>query len=175
MGIVEARGVDVARPIVAREVVRQLKKAGIATSAVAALDDSGLHQSKVEGLLTAVVEALEASPIPRFEWKGLARLLDDEQLAALLNVSSSSLKRYESGERATPDAVAARLHFLALVVSDLAGSYNDVGIRRWFKRKRTRLDGRSPEQVLVGDWEPEDARATAVRELARELVSMSAT
>ena len=90
-------------------------------------------------------------------------------------MAASSLKRYQSEERATPDPVAARLHFLALVVGDLAGSYNDVGIRRWFHRKRTLLDGRSPAALLKGEWDPDDDGPARVRQLARDLVSLSAT
>ena len=90
-------------------------------------------------------------------------------------MSVSSLKRYQAGDRDTPDAIAARLHCLALLVSDLAGSYNDIGIRRWFQRKRTQLDGRAPAAFLTGDWDPDDEGPARVRQLARELVSFSAT
>ncbi len=93
--------------------------------------------------------ALEASPVPKFEWAGLGRVLDREQLASLLAVSLSSLNRYQSGDRETPDAIAARLHFLALVIGDLAGSYNDIGIRRWFGRKRSA--SRRPHARTVAD------------------------
>jgi hypothetical protein len=93
----------------------------------------------------------------------------------LLTVSVSSLKRYQSGERDTPDDVAARLHFLALVVGDLAGSYNEIGVRRWFHRKRTLLDGRTPASFLKRDWDPDDDGPSRVRQLARALVTMSAT
>jgi hypothetical protein len=98
-----------------------------------------------------------------------------EDLAALLGISLSSLKRYQQGDRDTPDDVAARLHFLALVVGDLAGSYNDIGIRRWFQRKRTQLDGRAPAAILDGNWDPDDPGPQRVRELARSLVTLTAT
>ena len=130
---------------------------------------------ELASLLTTMIAALEASPAPKFEWGGLARVFDAEQLASLLNISISSLKRYQAGERATPDAIAARLHFLALLVGDLAGSYNDIGVRRWFQRQRTRLDGRAPAELLTGEWDPDDPGARRVRELARELVALSAT
>jgi hypothetical protein len=77
--------------------------------------------------------------------------------------------------RATPDDIAARLHFLALVVGDLAGAYNDIGIRRWFDRPRTTLGGRTPRQLLRGAWNPGDAGPTKIRELARSLVAAAAT
>jgi hypothetical protein len=71
--------------------------------------------------------------------------------------------------------VAARLHFLANVVGDLAGAYNEMGIRRWFERPRTLLGGRSPAQLLTDGWTPEDPRAKKVRDLARSLTGSPAT
>jgi hypothetical protein len=159
-----------------RELAMHVRQAGIASGATAALNNveppSG---EELASLLRTMIAALEASPVPKFEWAGVVRVLDAEQLASLLTVSLSSLNRYQSGERGTPDSVAARLHFLALVISDLAGSYNDIGVRRWFGRKRSALGGRAPDQVLTGEWDPEDAGPTRVRQLARELVTMSAT
>jgi hypothetical protein len=28
------------------------------------------------------------------------------------------------------------VHFLSLIVGDLTGAYNEIGIRQWFERKR---------------------------------------
>ena len=160
----------------ARYLANRVRKAGIAGAAAAALSNAEVPTpEELAGLLQTMIAALEASPVPKFEWAGVTRVLDDEALASLLGVSISSLKRYQSGERDTPDPIAARLHLLALVVGDLAGTYNDIGIRRWFMRKRTRLDGRAPAQLLAGEWDPEDAGPARVRQLARELVSLSAT
>ena len=63
---------------------------------------------------------------------------------------------------------------LALLVADLGGAYNDVGMRRWFERPRTQLDGKSPRQVLRGTWTPDDADAQRLRALAAELVGPGA-
>jgi hypothetical protein len=159
-----------------RQLATRVRQAGIASGAAAALNNvEPPTGEELAALLRTMIAALDASPVPKFEWSGLARVLDPEQLASLLSVSLSSLNRYQSGERDTPDPIAARLHFLALVIGDLSGSYNDVGIRRWFGRKRTALGGRTPAQVLTGDWDPEDAGPERVRALARELVTMSAT
>jgi len=159
-----------------RQLATHVRRAGVASATAAALNNvEPPTGEELASLLRTLIAALEASPVPKFEWAGLVRVLDAEQLASLLAVSLSSLSRYQSGERDTPDAIAARLHFLALVVSDLAGSYNDVGIRRWFGRKRTALDGRTPAQLLAGEWDPDDAGPARVRELARELVTLSAT
>ena len=64
---------------------------------------------------------------------------------------------------------------MALIVGDLAGAYNEVGVRRWFERKRTTLNGRAPAALLAGDWNPDDSSPQKVRELARSLVALGAT
>ena len=120
-------------------------------------------------------EALEASPVPALEGPKLDRLLGRELLARLLQISVVSLRRYLSGERVFPDAVAARLHFLALVAGDLSGAYNDIGVRRWFDRQRKLLDGRSPAELLVREWQPEHPEPRRVRDLAHSLVWSPAT
>ena len=86
-------------------------------------------------------------------------------MAQVMGISVSSARRYIAGTRMTPDAVAARLHFLAFVVADLAGAYNDVGIQRWFHRPRKPLDGHTPAQLLAGDWGPDDEGPRRVRKL----------
>lgn len=155
---------------------RALRRAGIATAVAVRLDEDPTPAAiELEQLLTTAIAALEASPVPEHEWKALARVFPADDLAALLDVSLSSLKRYASGDRETPDLVAARLHFLALVVGDLAGTYNDTGVRRWFQRKRTQLDGRAPAALLRRDWDPDDDGPQQVRALARSLVTLSGT
>lgn len=126
----------------------------------------------LERLATAALDAIDGSPIPSAEWAPIGELLGDE-LAQLVGVSHSSMGRYRSGERATPDEVAARLHVVAQVVSDLAGSYNDFGIRRWFKRPRQALSGQSPSEILAGDWDLSSDTVASVRELARSLLGAS--
>ena len=164
-----------------RLLASRVRRAGIAAAAAERLNTAGLNNvdvpdaAEIVPLLETMIAALEASPVPKFEWTGLGRVFAPDELAALIDVSLSSLKRYVAGERATPDDVAARLHFLALVVGDLAGSYNHVGIRRWFQRKRTPLDGRAPAALLKGNWDPDEEAPKRIRQLAAELVSLSAT
>ena len=175
MGIVEpaAPRADAAA---IRQFANRLRKAGIAASAADLMNNvDAPTDAELAGLLETIVAALEASPVPKYEWRGVSRVFAPEDLADLLTVSLSSLKRYQSGERDTPDDVAARLHFLALLVGDLAGSYNEIGIRRWFHRKRTLLDGRTPAPFLKRDWDPDDDGPSRVRQLARALVAISAT
>lgn len=175
MGLVDAD----ASPLDAADVTRLLKRvrdAGIARGPALHFDNvEPPSVAEAESLLRLVIVALDSSPAPRFEWPAVSRVIDAEQLAPLLNVSVSSLKRYASGERDTPDDVAARLHHVALVVGDLAGAYNEVGVRRWFERKRTALKGRAPAALLSGDWNPDDPLPQKVRELARSLVALGAT
>lgn len=130
-------------------------------------------------LLTAALhqlnDALDASPVPESEWPGVINILGVDLLARLMGVSAVSVRRYASGARATPDEAAARLHFLALVIGDLAGAYNDIGIRRWFDRVRTLLSHKTPAQLLAQKWKPEDPGPRQVRQLARALVASPAT
>ena len=159
-----------------RLLAARVRRAGIASAAADQLSNVETpNPAEIAPLLETLIAALEASPVPKFEWAGLGRVFAPEDLASLINVSVSSLKRYMSGERETPDGVAARLHFLALVVGDLAGSYNHIGVRRWFQRKRALLDGRAPVAILKGNWDPDDEAPMRVRQLATELVSLSAT
>ena len=175
MGLVDAN----ASQLDAADITKLLKRvrdAGIARGPALHFDNvEPPSVAEAESLLKLVIAALDSSPAPKFEWPAVSRVIDAEQLAPLLNVSVSSLKRYASGERDTPDDVAARLHHVALIVGDLAGAYNEVGVRRWFERKRTALNGRAPAALLSGDWNPDDTSPQKVRELARSLVALGAT
>src|SRR3972149_6417930 len=77
--------------------------------------------------------------------------------------------------RGAPDDVAGRLHVLARIVGELRGAYNDQGIRRWFERRRTTLDDRTPQELLAGAWDPEAAGPGAVLAIARSLNASAAT
>jgi hypothetical protein len=175
MGILEPGIARTDRPAI-RHLANKIRRAGIAASAADLLNNVEVPSDReLVAILQTIVAALDASPVPKYEWGGLGRVFAPEDLAALLDISLSSLRRYQSGERDTPDEVAGRLHFLALVVGDLAGSYNETGIRRWFQRKRTLLDGRRPASLLKHNWDPDDEEPRRVRELARNLVTLSAT
>src|SRR5262245_20512592 len=119
--------------------------------------------------LERLVGVLEDSPAPATEWTAMRAVFGDEPLSQLLGVAPASLRRYASAERATPQATAERLHWLAMVVSDLAGSYNDFGMRRWFERPRSQLGGKSPRAMLGSQWKPDDKAAQQVRALAAAL------
>ena len=125
--------------------------------------------------LQQAIDVLEESPVPATEWLAMRRLLGDDTLAGLLDISVSSLKRYAAAERNTPAQIADRLHWVAMVVSDLAGSYNDFGMRRWFERDRSQLDGCSPRKALGVGWQSNDTSARRVRALAASLSGAGAT
>ena len=113
--------------------------------------------------------------MPDSEWAPLTQALGEELLAQLVGISSSSLRRYAAHARATPDDVAGRLHFLALLVADLAGGYNDYGVRRWFTRSRAALGGQAPRDLLGPGFDPEGADAARLRDLAAGLLGAGAT
>lgn len=121
-----------------------------------------------------MLEAIDGSPLPAREWPALVRILGEELVGDLVAVSPTSVRRYASGARRTPDDVAERLHTVALVVASLYGSYNDLGVRRWFRRPRTALHGKAPGDVLAGDWSSGDTDVLAVRDLADSLLGAAA-
>jgi hypothetical protein len=151
-----------------RGIAREASAAGIGQDAALEL----LAQptpARLGSLIGRLDDALVASPLPERELAQLSAVFDTDVLAALAGTSPVSLRRYAAGSRTVPDAIAARLHWLALVASDLAGSYNPVGIRRWFERPRTQLGGESPREVLGEGWDPYDPRVDQVRALAEAL------
>ena len=151
-----------------RRVVRHIQRAGIARNIQ--VDGPGLERA-LEQLNTA----LEESPVPEFEWSRLSEMLGLDLLSRLLGISASSVRRYKAAARTTPDDVADRLHFLSLLVGDLSGAYNDIGIRQWFERKRAQLDGRTPLDCLKARWKPGQPGPRQVRDLAQALVASPAT
>lgn len=176
MGLLAPRTIDRLDLDEWERVARDVSQAGIGQGLFAAharRTDLGTHRFRT--MLQYVNEALDASPVPASEWPALHRVLGPDLLARLLNISTVSLRRYRSGARTTPDNVVARLHVLALIVGDLAGAYNDAGIRRWFVRPRTVLGSRTPADVLVSGWRPEDSAPRQVRDLANALTASPAT
>ena len=121
-----------------------------------------------------MAEAVDGSPMPAVEWPALLRSLGEELVGELVGVSPTSVRRYAAGARRTPDDVADRLHTVALVVASLNGSYNDVGVRRWFHRPRTALNGKAPADILAGDWSSDDADVVSVQALADSLLGAAA-
>jgi hypothetical protein len=159
-----------------RRAVAGVREAGVGEYAAARLERADPRDHETIARTLALIEALiEETPFPRTEWRRLLGIFGRDRLAALLGISPASVGRYERAARATPDIVAARLHFLALVVGDLAGAYNVIGIRRWFERPRAPLDGRRPGELIAGAWQPEDPGPTRVRALAHALVETPAT
>ena len=113
--------------------------------------------------------------MPEFEWSRLTEVLGLELLSRLLGISASSVRRYKAAARTTPDDVADRLHFLSLIVGDLSGAYNEIGIRQWFERSRAQLDGRTPLNWLKAPWTPNQPGPRLVHDLARALTASPAT
>ena len=73
---------------------------------------------------------------------------------------------------ANPAAMQATTGYA--VFETKAGGYNDLGVRRWFQRKRTLLRGKSPAQILKDDWSPDARGPQKVLDLARSLSLYSA-
>ena len=159
-----------------RRAVRAASAAGIGRDAATLLRGGGAADpATIRRVVAQLREALEDSPVPQSEIRELLGIFDPDALGALVGASASSLRRYALGARATPADVAARIHWLAKVVGDLRGAYNDAGVKRWFERRRAQLDDRPPRALLLGAWDPEDDGPRAVRALARALSGGGAT
>jgi len=163
--------IDTLDVLALRSVLKHVHKAGIGRSLHAAVNGEAVDTPALAHMLGQLNSALEESPAPEYEWERLSGILGVELLADLVSISRISVRRYRTAARSTPDSIAARLHFLAMIVGDLSGAYNDMGIRQWFHRKRVQLDGRAPSELLTGDWNPRDPGPARVRELARALTA----
>ena len=158
------------------DIAETAARAGIAqTDAARLMSAKDLDPATVRAFLERLGDSLRESPMPELELASLLDLFPHDELGTLLGASESSLRRYASGARRPPDDIAARAHYLSIVVGYLRGAYNDIGVRRWFQRRRTLLDGRTPAQVLRGKWTPDSEGAQLVSDLARALTSSPAT
>ncbi len=168
---------ELGKPLI-EAILRRLASHGVA--ARAELLTHTAWSTNYDALLDAALEQTEHSPMPHLAWNPLRGILGEDLLADLLNVSTTSLRRYAAGDRGTPEEVAGRLHLLVLLVSDLAGGYNDYGIRRWFLRPRAALGDLTPRDVLKADvekarFDPTSADARRLRVLAAGLAAGNAT
>jgi hypothetical protein len=151
-----------------RAIAREAAAAGIGQAAAMELmSEPSPH--RLGTLIGRLDDALSGSPQPERELARLGEVFDLDQLAVLAGTSVVSLRRYLAGTRSVPDALALRIHWLALVVGDLGGAYNRFGIRRWFERPRSQLRNRAPRTILAGDWDPDNADVQRVRQLAAAL------
>jgi hypothetical protein len=156
-----------------REFAAVVGNAGIGRGLTINLDHDltrELSRAHLAETMQSIWQVLDDSPYPAGEWGGVRDRLGDEQLAELLDISTSSLRRYASGVRETPDEIAWRLHTLTRIIAALSGSYNDYGVRRWFQRPRAQLDGQTPAEVFTEAGGEDDEQLNSLVELAEALV-----
>lgn len=157
-----------------RSIAHEAAAEGVGQTAALALLGDDPRFEQLAGAIRQLDEALSESPLPARELGELLRIFDLGDLADLVGSSAVSLRRYASRARTMPDQLAARVHWLALVVSDLAGAYNEFGIRRWFERPRAQLEAQAPKDLLRGEWDPQSRPVEEVRRLAAALVGAGA-
>jgi hypothetical protein len=157
-----------------RRPIEELVRRGIGRTVAVQLPASDEPERLAE-LLDELYAELEASPVPATECAQLVSVLGIDLVAQLGGASTSSIRRYASEDRVAPDDFAARLHHLALINANLAGGYNDFGIRRWYARKRVQLDGKAPADALSGAWDPDADGPQRALKLAEALNSSPAT
>jgi hypothetical protein len=95
----------------------------------------------------------------------LRDILGDDLTAALLGVPVNALQALPDRET-LPDDADARLTALVPLIDDLRGSYTDDGVRRWWDRPRSALDGRSPLETWArAQGQPSDEGVACLRAL----------
>ena len=155
-----------------RDIAEEASAAGVGRDAAVGILGRPRSPERLAGFIGRLAEALVASPLPDRELRVLASVFDLDDLGRLTGTSTVSLRRYLARSRTVPDALAARVHWLALVTGDLLGAYSEIGARRWFERPRSALDGRAPATILRGAWDPDDPEVEAVRALAAALAGV---
>ena len=160
-----------------RDVLDGMQDAGIGKATPARpCRFSDAEPEEIAVLLSRINETLRESPAPAHESKALRRVLGIELLARLTGMPEGAARTYPGNRRRRrDDPVVERLHFLALLVGELAGSYTDAGVRRWFDRPRKALADKTPAQTLGREWRPDDEGPIRVRELADSLSALPAT
>jgi uncharacterized protein (DUF2384 family) len=162
-----------------KKALKQITNAGFGKVILRDMDKwehYGPEDEEILDRLKTLNQALEESPVPEKEWSIVKRYIPDDLLQQLLDIKESSLQRYSSLQRSTPDEVGRRLHTIALVIGDLSGAYNDDGIRQWFTRPRKNVfGGKAPIDLLVGNWEPSQTDPMKVRDFTRSLNHSIAT
>ena len=156
---------------VVQRFLKQIATYGIGRTQVRDLENwEGVDSAEITDRLDSLDQILEESAKPETEWPAVRRYLTDQLLVQTLGVSEISIRRYAGGERTTPAEVAQRLHFLALVIGDISGSYDHMGISQWFSRPRKKaFANKSPLDLLSRRWRPEDEGPSKVRQFARSL------
>ncbi len=160
-----------------RDVLDGMRNAGIGKATVAgSCRFFDAEPKEIADLLSRINETLRKSPAPTHESKALRKVLGIDLLAQLTGMKAGDARTCPGVRREMrDDPIVERLHFLALLVGELAGSYTDVGVRRWFDRPRKALAGETPAQTLGHEWRPDDEGPIRVRELAAASSASSAT
>lgn len=122
-----------------------------------------------------VLKDLTRTPFPDLEFQSAVNFLSLPLLATLLGCEEFRLNEIRTKRSQFPSELQEKLHFVILIISALSGTYRNAGIREWFNRKRSKLEDRSPADILHGNWSPADDDAKRVGQLAWDLVGLGAT
>jgi hypothetical protein len=97
----------------------------------------------------------------------LRTILGDSILGGLVGVPPAAIVKFSKGS-IKPEMVG-RVKHIGQEVWCLLGTYDNEGIRRWFRRQRPQLKGKSPAECLQDGWQGDSADAMRVLALAEQL------
>jgi hypothetical protein len=110
-----------------------------------------MHDDPVSGPIHVTDEMLQAFLVP----EDRTRLtLGDALWTQLVGVASAD---------ASTDKISARRATVTEVCERLRGTHTNEGVRRWWTRPRSWLDGQAPHSLLEPGWTPADTACRRVR------------
>lgn len=134
-----------------------------------------------EGILAALEQVQDdPEPEPVYVTDGMladmqAFLLPEDRTRLVLGDALWTQLVGVPGNDHSTDVVSARQAAVTEVCERLRGTHTNEGVRRWWTRPRSRLDGQAPHSLLEPGWMPADTAFQRVRALAEADAGFTAT
>lgn len=104
------------------------------------------------------------------ELRTLDDVLGKKLCRKLLGLKQEKLTYYQNHPNKMSNRLKRRVDILSTIVRCLVGSYNFRGVRRWFKRPRTKLGGKTPGELFIaGRGNPNNQEVKKILSLAQGL------
>ena len=105
----------------------------------------------------------------KITWHKVYINFGSELTARLVGLNRKDLKAYLDEKIKVPAVIGDRLDFLVELYRCLRRTYGNDASKSWLRRKRTSLDGQSPQDILSNGWRPLSKLPQKVLKLALDL------